>query len=334
MPLRRGQRAADSTDELDADIESRLVWIFGSPRTGSTWLLRMLIEPWKLARNATKIELPRGAKRPSGRGVVPINESHLPMHLTPFQSTRPLRRLEVQPPPSDLIRNTARAEDPSYFFADQYEDVWRPGMRKLALERFRAQAERVAREHRLHDPLVIIKEPNGSHGAEMTMSLLPRSRLIFLFRDGRDVLDSQLAMRGSDQRVDRNMAEIVNDSQRDHFVKGHARLWVNSMSAVQSAYEAHPQELRLRLRYETLREKPLETLRELSGWLGLGRSDEELQRAVEAQAFENVPTELRGVTHGHRAATPGLWRKNLTEEDLAVFEEIAGEKLRELGYVE
>jgi hypothetical protein len=292
----------------------------------------MLIHPWKLARNETKMDLPRGSKRPAGRGVVPINESHLPMHLTPFQSTRPLRRLEVQPPPGDLIRNTARAEDPSYFFADQYEDVWRPGMRTLALERFRAQADRVAREHRLEDPLVIIKEPNGSHGAEMTMSLLPRSRLVFLFRDGRDVLDSQLAMRGSDQRAGRDMAVIVHENQRSHFVKGHARIWVNNMNAVQSAFEAHPPELRFRLRYETLREQPLEGLRELVGWLGLERTDDELRHAVEAQAFENVPSELRGVQHGHRAATPGLWRKNLTPEDLEVFEEIAADKLRELGY--
>ena len=39
---------------------------------------------------------------------------------------------------------------------------------------------------------MVIKEVNGSHGADLVMSLFPRSKMIFLVRDGRDVLDSLL----------------------------------------------------------------------------------------------------------------------------------------------
>jgi hypothetical protein len=32
----------------DEELESKLVWIFGSPRTGSTWLVEMLCHPLKV----------------------------------------------------------------------------------------------------------------------------------------------------------------------------------------------------------------------------------------------------------------------------------------------
>src|SRR5438552_5888431 len=43
-------------------FESRLVWIMGAPRTGSTWLLRLLVHPWILARGTAsglRAPLPR-----------------------------------------------------------------------------------------------------------------------------------------------------------------------------------------------------------------------------------------------------------------------------------
>ncbi len=76
-----------------------------------------------------------------------------------------------------------------------YEDVWRPEVRRLTLIRLYAVIER-AREAGLKladdPPLMVIKEVNGSHGADLVMSLFPRSKMIFLVRDGRDVLDSLL----------------------------------------------------------------------------------------------------------------------------------------------
>ena len=38
----------------------------------------------------------------------------------------------------------------------------------------------------------MIKEVDGSHAADVVMSLFPRSRMLFLVRDGRDVIDSLL----------------------------------------------------------------------------------------------------------------------------------------------
>ena len=54
--------------DIGPGLESRLVWLFGSPRSGSTWLLQMLGEH------------PR---------IVPINEPLIGFHLSPFQANDP-----------------------------------------------------------------------------------------------------------------------------------------------------------------------------------------------------------------------------------------------------
>src|SRR5579885_3084716 len=67
-------------------FESRLVWIFGSPRSGSTWLLNMLVHPLAPAGRSAESEL---VTRQGGLGgsvepeAIPVNEPYIPQHLTP-----------------------------------------------------------------------------------------------------------------------------------------------------------------------------------------------------------------------------------------------------------
>jgi len=48
------EAAVESLPFDAASFESRLAWILGAPRTGSTWLLRMVIHPWILAHGSDK----------------------------------------------------------------------------------------------------------------------------------------------------------------------------------------------------------------------------------------------------------------------------------------
>ena len=139
------------------------------------------------------------------------------------------------------------------------------------------------------------------------MSILPRSRMIFQLRDGRDVIDSLLhAQSGGGWRLGAGrVRDIQGESERLEFVRRHSRLWVNRTLAVQRAYDAHPPELRIAIRYEDLRADTLGTLRPLVDWLGAQRSDEELEAAVAALAFEAYPARAKGPTKALRAATPG-----------------------------
>jgi hypothetical protein len=200
----------------------------------------------------------------------------------------------------------------------------------MILARFGAQAERAAREHSMRDPVVVIKEPNGSHGAELIMSLLPRARMIFLMRDGRDVVDSQLdlLLRG---RL-RGRGGGRNEERRLELVLRHSRLWVNRMNAVQSAYQAHPAELRFRLRYEDLRRDPSATMRPLVDWLGLERTEPEITAAIEDRSYEAMPEGEKGPGTGRRALAAGSWREHLTEAEQEVMLEVMAAKLSELGY--
>lgn len=321
-PVRQG------ADRLDA-VESRLAWILGSPRTGSTWLLRMLVHPFTLSRSPTGMRAERRASAARPPGIVPVNESHLPIHLTPMKLL--YERPEATTDPSQMITNTERLGDAAYFFNEIYADTWRPLVRKLALARFDAQASRAVAEHGLDpDAAIVVKEPNGSHGAQLLMSLLPGAKLVFLMRDGRDVVDSQLALRLGGVRGMKPRDRF--DRQRTKWLRRNAGLWVSRMNAVGAAYEDHPPELRMRLRYEELLAEPRARLAELFEFLGVERTEEEIDAAVEEQSFAAIPAHQKGVGRGKRAAQPGLWRENLRPKEQAIVNEVMGEKLVELGY--
>ena len=135
----------------------------------------MLAHPLALTKTPAGFVVP--AEHPLGRDtIVPINEPYLPVHLTPLQNGP--YPAGVRPEPAEFLQNTSREADPNYFFSDEYADCWRPEVRRLALMRFRAQIERGVGRTAADEVLVAIKEPNGSHGAQPLMSLLPRSRFI------------------------------------------------------------------------------------------------------------------------------------------------------------
>jgi hypothetical protein len=84
------------------------------------------------------------------------------------------------------------------------------------------------------------------------------------------------------------------------------------------------------IRYEELLTDPAGELGSLCEWIGLERGDSALEAAVRANAFGvNEPT---GPTEFARAATPGLWRQNLSSEEQRIAIEIMGQRLTDLGY--
>jgi Sulfotransferase family len=321
-----------------AEFESRLAWIFGSPRCGSTWLLRLLSYPLEPTATTPAGVLPGPPRRVGFRRrllrpqAVAINEPYLPQHLIPLIPLPKVNPADLSSPAMASL-NEQRHGDPHYFFCDEYADAWKPELRKLILTRLAAQVQRVEREFSIADPVVVIKEPNGSHGAEFMMSLLPESRLVFLIRDGRDVIDSLLdGMSGGGWLDQPHMRRVDSPEKRLAFARTAARGWLERTKTVERAFEAHPPELRWKLRYEDLRAETLGTLRPLVDWLGMERSNAELRAAISENAFEAIPPERKGPGTQRRAASPGLWRQNMSAEEGRAMEEIIGAKLVELGY--
>ena len=301
----------------------------GSPRSGSTWLLRLLVYPWGVGQTPTGIDPSRWL--PAGPDAVPVNESYLPLHLGP------LRDVTVAPEEVDsarLLLNDQRQADPSYFFSNEYRDVWSEGVRRLTLERFGAQVDRAVEQHGMTDPLVLIKEPNGSHAADVVARLLPRCRMIFLLRDGRDVVDSMLEADspGGWRTNNEGVRVLATPEDRLEAIRRQAYLWLVRTVSVERACAALGPDRWIQVRYEDLLADTEGQLARLQGWLGITRTPKQVARAAHANRFGSVRNRLRGSRKGVRAASPGLWRQNMNAEEQAVLGELLNAKLTQLGY--
>ena len=292
-------------------FESRVVWILGSPRSGSTWLYRLLRE------------------HPA---MVVINEPLIGYHLGPFLSDQPGWDAAALDEGNFTMRRV-QDRNPAQFFADEFAHIWRPDLARMMRRRFLAHAIRYPSEAPVTETLVVVKEPNGSQSADVIMGALPKSRFLFLLRDGRDVVDSELAanLEGAWVTKDFPGGHGVSEDERLAFVEQSAMKWLWRTEVTQRAFALHPGP-KLLLRYEDLLSDTERHLRELLGWLGAPLEEPRLRQLVADHAFERMPAEQRGPKGFYRAGRPGLWRESLRDAEQEVVTRAIGAKLSELGY--
>jgi hypothetical protein len=273
-----------------------LLWIFGSPRSGSTWLLKMLAE---------------------SPDVAPFDEPLIGLHLGHFVCDHPGAVAEDLDETNCTFSRVAK-DAKGYFFAEQFADVWAEPLGRLIRARFQAQAA--------GRPVVAIKEPNGSQAADLILRAVPESRLLFLLRDGRDVVDSEVAAYSRGSWMSRRYPlRGIEPGQREPFLKEAAHKWVWQTRIVNAAFEQHAAD-KLLVRYEELRSDPDAQMQRVFGWLGL---DIDADAAVASHAFETEA--VRGPREFVRSAEPGAWRENLSVGEQALVNEIMGPTLREMG---
>lgn len=287
--------------------EDRLTWIFGSSRSGSTWLLRMLA---------------------SLDQVVPIDDPHLGHHLGVWRPIS-LAWATAEHPPDLTTLDRVKHDKASYFFSDRYRDAWEPALRRLIIDRFDAQ---VADTAVTADPVVVVKEP-GSHVADQLMSMFPASRLVFLLRDGRDVVDSWLAAyRAGSWALDEG-AFPVTEAGREALVRWQSAVWAYRTDVVRRVYEAQPPDRRVLVRYEDLVADTPRQLARICECLPVEASPATLAAVAERHAFTAVPEVEKGDTKEIRSACPGSWRDNLTPAEHAVMHEVMSPQLDHFGYL-
>jgi hypothetical protein len=300
--------SADSGFSLERSEDS-LVWIFGSSRSGSTWLLRMLSEL---------------------DGAVPIDDPHLGHHLGVWRPI-PLAWATADANPELTILNEIKREKPSYFFSDRYRDVWIPALRKLIVARFDAQA-RDTEVPRDSKPLVIVKEP-GSHIADLLMSLFEGSRMIFLLRDGRDVVDSWLdAHRAGAWALDEG-AYPVAPQGRQALIRWQASVWSYRTEVVLQAYRNHDRSRRVLVRYEDLLSHPAEELERICATFEIDVPASRLREIATAHDYDSVPREDKGESKEIRSADPGGWQDHMSAAEQQAMYEVMGETLANVGYL-
>ena len=111
------------------------------------------------------------------------------------------------------------------------------------------------------------------------------------------------------------------DRKPDVFVRRRARVYLQSVGGAKKAYDAHrgPKTL---VRYEDLRADTLITMRRIYSELGVTVNDAELEMVVEQHSWERVPEGEKGRGKAHRKARPGSWVEDLTEEQAGVVEQV------------
>ena len=122
--------------------------------------------------------------------------------------------------------------------------------------------------------------------------------------------------------------ETVADNKPDIFVERRAKLYLRDMESAREAYEAH-QGPKALVQYEELRVDTVAALKRLYSALEIPVDDDELARAVEKHSWENIPEEEKGEGKFYRKATPGGWREDLTPEQVQIVERITAPVLEE-----
>jgi hypothetical protein len=118
--------------------------MFGSPRTGSTWLSNIIAE-------FTNHKV--------------WGEPFVGLLFGSFLYER-------------LGGNEKLMASPSFIMGEPYREVWLRSIRNFIIEGANARFPTLAR-----DQYLTVKEPDGSVGAALIMESLPESKMMFLIRD-------------------------------------------------------------------------------------------------------------------------------------------------------
>jgi hypothetical protein len=154
---------------------------------------------------------------------------------------------------------------------------------------------------------VVERSPNHVEQLELIGAIYPDAWFLHIVRDGRDVARSLLSQPWGPTSVEEA-----------------AQVWARSMT---SARAAAPALTRYReVHYERLLADPAGGMRDVFEWLGLGASTDDMAR-VEAEAGVSFNTDAKRPDIG-----TSKWVGDWSSDDLAAFDDVAGDVLRELGY--
>ncbi len=270
-----------------------MIWIFGSARTGSTWLVSMMGGTFGN----------RWWREPLvGALFGNFHDNSLAPHF----------------------------ERQHFILSDATRESWLAGIRAFVLNAVGThyggdEYVTVAEPNgTLGAPLMMEALP------ESRMVLLvrdPRDVVASALDRNRKGGDAYL-VRARDPKLARKLAKNPADSDPDAFVKIQANRYARNMGSAKRAYETHggPKTL---IRYEELRVEPRGVLERSFAELGVDHDPAALTAAVERHDWENIPPEQKGPGRSNRKASPGSWNEDLTPGQIQTVEKIAGPFLEE-----
>jgi len=276
------------TPEEEDLLESNIIWVIGTIRSGTTWLARRLL---------------------SHKDSITWNEPFIGLHLNA----------------NTILRSgVGHAVRKDYFFSKQFEQIWMPALRKLILARTYAQVETLTKK-------IIIKEPNASGVAQILLNCLPKSKMIFILRDGRDVIDSMIDAH-REGSWNPGAKPLKTKERRLEEIKIQSEIWKVLSEKNFEAFNKQDSKLRLLVKYEDLRKDTLKELKRIYHFIGIKIGDNLLQKKIEKFDFKNIPDKDKGPGKFNRSANPGSWKENLSKEEQELMNSILSDTLKKFEY--
>ena len=287
--------ASENTSYPDNNIQpENIIWMFGTARTGSTWLSAMMGE---LAEGNWWREPLVGQLFDS------FYDSTIAPHF----------------------------ERPHFILSNATRDSWLEGIRGFVLNAIQAHFSGednylvVAEPNgSIGAPLIMEALPESKmvflvrDPRDVAASALDRNR------KGSDAYKT----RAQDPRKAKTLANNPADHNPDGFIKTQAQRYVRNVSRARQAFENH-RGPKVMIKYEDLRSETLQTMKRLYAELGISVDEEELARVVGKHSWENIPKEKKGPGKSNRKATPGGWREDLTPEQVEIVERVTVPLLKE-----
>ena len=112
------------------------------------------------------------------------------------------------------------------------------------------------------------------------------------------------------------------------YVRIRANSYVQQIEKTGQAYDAHGGR-KVLVRYEDLRADTLKTMKRIYSTLEIPVKEAELARSVEKNSWEKIPAEQKGEGKKRRKAKPGGWSENLTARQVEIVEDITAPLLKE-----
>jgi hypothetical protein len=199
------------------------------------------------------------------------------------------------------------------------------------------------------------KSPSSTiHGQVVrdTHAVYPDAKLIYIVRDGRDVLISERFRNFVEDSKfltaeDRRIIEALKvdqtpftDGRRsiftEDFTRRTAKRWVNDLTEIDGEARRLYPDAYFSLRYEDLLAQPFAEMQKLWAFLGV-QADPALEAEIQKEMGQNLDEEWQARRAGDIASflpkgKAGNWRNMYTQHDRQVFKEVAGEMLVKWGY--
>jgi hypothetical protein len=203
--------------------------------------------------------------------------------------------------------------------------------------------------------LVGDKSPSSTiHGQVVrdTHAVYPDAKLIYIVRDGRDVLISERFRNFVEDSKfltaeDRRIIEALKvdqtpftDGRRsiftEPFIRQIAKRWADDLNEIDSEAKRLYPDAYFSLRYEDLLAQPFAEMQKLWGFLGV-TVDPTLEAEIQKEMGQNLDGEWQARRNESIASflpkgKAGNWQRLFTARDREIFKEMAGDILEKWGY--